>query len=76
MGTDKARENRLRRWAARLGVYVRKSRARTWHFDDRGGYRIVDPFTNTVLAGEKFDLTMDDVEEFLQEYEARLKGEQ
>lgn len=69
---EKVRENRLRRWADRLGLSLRKSRARHWHFDDRGGYRIIDAFHNVIEAGEKFDLDLDDVEAFLEAREKDL----
>ncbi len=67
----KVRENRLRRWAKRLGLQFHKSRARQWSIDDHGRYRLVDG--DVIVAGEKFDLDLDDVEEWLAEYEARLR---
>ena len=69
----KVHENRLRRWASRLGVTLQKSRAKRWSIDDRGGYRIIDAESEAALAGERFDLDLDDVEEWLTVYEARLR---
>ncbi len=33
--------------------------------DEVGGYRISDPYTNGIVAGERFDFDLDDVEEWL-----------
>jgi len=38
--------------------------------DNLGGYRIVDDYTNAIVAGEKFDLDLDDVEQFIKEAHA------
>lgn len=73
-GREKVRENRLRRQAKRLGLYLMKSRARKFHVDDRGGYslRRLDD-TDIAVHGPRNELTLDDVEEFLQEREAKLQ---
>ena len=63
---DKNRDARLRRLANRHGLALRKSRLRgTPHADDFGGYRIIDPYRNAIVRGERFDLDLDDVEEYL-----------
>lgn len=64
---DRRRENRVRARAARRGYMVRKSRAAPDYIDNRGGYQIVDANTNAIVGGEKFDLTIDDVEKWLEE---------
>jgi hypothetical protein len=51
-GPDKVRENRLRRAAERQGLALMKSRRRDPRALGYGRYMIVDPATNTVLAGE------------------------
>ena len=61
---DKALESKLRRKAKRTDMFLRKSRA-SLSIDNKGGYMIVD-INNCVVAGEKFDLTLSDVEEFLE----------
>jgi hypothetical protein len=61
---DKVRENRLRRLARRQGLVLRKSRAGIG-LDNFGKYRIVDFYRNWLVAGEKFDLSLDDVEAYL-----------
>jgi hypothetical protein len=65
MTTEKRREDRARRTADRLGLAVRKDRAQTWSLNRQGGYRLVNPDLNIVVAGEQFDLTLDDLETFL-----------
>lgn len=69
---DKVRENRLRRMAKRLDLVILKSRARAFRVNDRGGYRVAAVRRNTPLAGANFELSMDDVEAFLNDYEAKL----
>jgi hypothetical protein len=46
---------------------LRKSRARTFTVHDQGGFRIIDRNYNWLVAGENFDLTLEDVERFLRE---------
>lgn len=70
--TIKARENKVRRRLAWLGYRLQKSRTdgsvyvngvfQGINLDDRGGYRIIDSNTNTIEAGEKFDLDLGFVE--------------
>ncbi len=69
----KVRENYLRRKAARLGLSLKKSRAKKIHIDNFGGYMIIDPYTNAVVQGSRFELDLEDVAEFLDEYEQALK---
>ncbi len=65
--SEATRESRARRAATKYGYAIRKSRSRTWHCDDHGGYRVVDLDTNTIVSGEKFDLSLDKLEAFLTE---------
>ncbi len=69
---DKVRENRLRRQAGRLGLVLRKSRARRVHLDDLGKYMLVDAEGNYVVAGGRFDLDLDALQEELNQREAAL----
>ncbi len=71
---EKVRENYLRRQAKRLGLVLRKSRAKKINLDDLGGYRIVDLYGNYVVAGSRFELDIEDVAEFLNGYEENLKN--
>ena len=63
---DKKREKRLRRALTRKGYALRKSRAGE-SLDNLGGYMIYDPCANLLVAGDHFNLTLDDVEAFLKE---------
>jgi hypothetical protein len=54
-------ESRARRAAIRVGWTAVKSRWRRDTHDNYGGFRIVDPDTDSVVYGEKFDLTPEDV---------------
>jgi hypothetical protein len=54
-------DSAARRAAKRTGLQARKSRWRINTVDNRGGFQILDPMRNLIMAGEKFDLTADDV---------------
>lgn len=68
----KVAENKVRSQLARQGYRLQKSRTdgtvcvngfyQGENMDDRGGYRIVDTSTQMIVAGEKFDLSLEDVE--------------
>ena len=62
----KTKENRIRRALAKRGYLLRKSRAEE-SIDNFGGYMIVDANYNAVIAGERFNLSLDDVEQFVGE---------
>lgn len=62
----KNRENNARRKLTRRLYLLRKSRAKHTNIDDYGGYRIVDATTNAVAAGERFDLSLEQVEDFIE----------
>jgi hypothetical protein len=64
---EKVRENKARRHAWRQRLILRKSRARNWSYYNQQGYMIIDFFRNFLVAGENFDLTLEDVEEYLKE---------
>jgi hypothetical protein len=67
----KVRENKARRALALQGEIIRKSRARKYvpNLDDFGGYMIVS-LNNCVVAGARFDLTLEDLEERVTGYYA------
>lgn len=56
MDDIKRRENRVRRKLACQGFSLKKSR--------KGGYMIVEDWNNTIAAGERFDLSFEDVGRF------------
>lgn len=62
----KRREDKVRRQLSKQGLALRKSRASTYTADDQGGYRIVDTKFNRIEAGERFNLTLEDVEAYAQ----------
>jgi hypothetical protein len=63
---SKKREEELNSMARELGLQIIKSKAKKRTENDHKQYRIVD-LNNTVLAGEYFDMSLDDVEMFLKE---------
>jgi hypothetical protein len=63
-----AKEARLHRIARKAGLAIRKSRSRTLEVPGYGGYMIVDPFNNTVVAGaypHGYSLTLEEIAEEL-----------
>ncbi|MBV8949798.1 MAG: hypothetical protein JOZ99_02905 [Actinobacteria bacterium] len=65
-GEDKARESRLRRRAQRQGLKLVKSHRRDPRAADYGGYWIIDPERNFLLAGDtNTGMELDGVEEWL-----------
>ena len=61
---ERAREARLRRLARREGYALRKMRGRQ-SLDNYGEFRIID-YSNCVVAGVRFDMSLDDVEAWLE----------
>jgi hypothetical protein len=65
-------EDQARRAAKHVGLRARKGgRWRAHSIDNQGGFMIVDPTRNLIVAGERFNCTADDVVEFCAEYEGR-----
>ena len=60
----KVREAEVRKVLKRLGLALVKSRARLWNTDNQQGYQVVQRQTNSIAAGENFDLSLQDVEKF------------
>jgi hypothetical protein len=56
-----ARESRARRSAKRVGLMARKSRRRLGTSDNHGGFTLIDPLHNTVIAGVRCDMSPEDV---------------
>ena len=67
MDDARNQEDRARRAAKRIGLKARRSRWRAGSIDNLGDFQIIDPQQNWVIAGERFDLTADDVVEFCAE---------
>jgi hypothetical protein len=68
---EKVYENRLRRWAKRLGLELHKSRARLFNINDQGGYQLVD-HQNVIINGERMELTLEDIKGILTKIEQEL----
>ena len=56
-----ATDSRARRAARRAGLVARKSRWRWGSLDNHGEYMLVDPMTNFVVAGSRYDMTAEEV---------------
>jgi hypothetical protein len=49
-------DSRARRAACRAGLVARKSRWRAGSIDNYGEYSLIEPTTNIVVAGVRFDI--------------------
>lgn len=67
MDQDRLIEQRAWRAARRAGLYAKKSRDRTTHCNNHGGFMLVDGFTNTIVAGTNYDMTAEEVIEYCKE---------
>lgn len=63
-----ALEGRLRRLARSEGLVAHKSRVHATHADNQGGWMLVTATRNSVVAGERFELTTQDAIDFIQEH--------
>ncbi len=61
------REQKVRRKLATQGFSLKKSRIKNYTANDYGGYQIINSYSNTIEAGEKYDLSLEDVEDFANE---------
>jgi hypothetical protein len=52
-----ALEARARRAARSAGLVARKSRWRANSIDNSGGFMLVDPYSNVVVDGSRYDLS-------------------
>ena len=59
-------EARVRSLARRNGYSVHRSRQRgnVPNIDNHGEFKLVDAFQNVIVLGERFDATLDEIEEF------------
>lgn len=57
---SKSLEQKARRAARKAGMMITKSRCGL-SIDNQGGFMIINPQNNTVIAGSKFELSPDDV---------------
>lgn len=66
MHTQKALEQRLRRELMKAGYTMHKSR-RCLSPDNMGGYMIVNLYGNYIVAGSRFDLSLEEVQGWINE---------
>jgi hypothetical protein len=59
-----ASDSRARRAARRVGLVARKSRWRRGTNDNHGDYMLTDPTRNVIVAGPRFNMTVEEVVEF------------
>ena len=60
-------ERKARRIAKKHDCYITKSRERSQHMNNKGGFQIVGYYNNTVIAGRDYDMTLEQVIEFFRE---------
>ena len=58
-------ERKLRRDLAKLGYRLCKSRARNWSYYNQLGYMIINNEYNAVVRGNRYDLSLEDVQDFI-----------
>jgi hypothetical protein len=63
--TERRREDRARHLAWRQGYLLRKSRIREVNLDNLGGYMLIDANMNCIVAGSRWDLSLEEVEDWL-----------
>lgn len=62
--TGKTRENRARRKLRKMGYALQKCRNRADIYQ-YGQYRIIDIDSNVTITGERFDMSLDEIERFI-----------
>jgi hypothetical protein len=66
-------DSAARRAAKQIGCRAVKSRWRKDSIDNHGGFQIIDNYTNTVVAGGRFDWTAAEVIEYCRKTESESK---
>jgi hypothetical protein len=54
--------------ARRVGLHARKCRSRRGSIDNFGGFMLIEPNRNMIVAGERFNLKPEDVIAICKEY--------
>jgi len=70
--TQAVRETLARRKAKKYGYRIKKSRTQKIHGGNLGGWQIVDAYYNSIMSGNRWELSLEDVEAFLLEDESEL----
>ena len=63
---NKCKENMIRRKLRNAGYVIKKSR-RAYGINNWGGYQVIDATLNVIVAGENFNLELEELEEWLKE---------
>lgn len=70
--SEKSQEIRLRNLAKQFGYELEKDRPQGRDMEHQGGYRVINA-QGIAVAGENFELTLDDVERFLTDQDTASK---
>lgn len=62
---EQRRENRIRKLATRSGLSVCKDRAKIRSLNNHGLFRLMNPYTNSIVMGERFDVSLEVIENYL-----------
>lgn len=62
---DKTRESMFRRHLKKHGIRIEKSRIRNPNINNYGHYMLIDIYKNSVVEGLRYEMTLDDIEEYL-----------
>jgi hypothetical protein len=62
-----ALDARARRAAKKVGLLAKKSRWRVGTVDNLGGFMLMNPYTNGIVGGSRFDLSAEVVIDFCRE---------
>lgn len=57
-----------RRKLNKLGYTMKKTNCRRNSIDNFGGYAIIDTACNAIVRGSRFDLDLDDIDQFISEF--------
>ncbi len=63
-----ALHSRARYAARRVGLRAKKSRRRVGSIDNLGRFTLINPYRNTIVAGQRFDLEPEDVIAICEKY--------
>jgi hypothetical protein len=58
---EAALDQRARRAAKRVGLKAVRSRSRRGSIDNQGGFQLIEPITNGIVAGVRLDLSAEQV---------------
>ena len=64
--TIKTRENAVRRKLSKQGYKLSKSRM-NYSINNLGGYMIIDTSFNSIVAGENYNMSLEDIEKWINE---------